>query len=132
MYEYSQVRGLGEDPDPRVVALQTAAVENGCQLPVHGVDGSWGAETALATECLATRLGWPYVIENWPWVPNRPQDEARPQVSSISSGPDNREWLMSWGAAMFSLVAIITMGSWLTSYATKKRYGRGKNVRSHQ
>ena len=39
---------------------------------------------------------------------------------------------MSWGAAMFSLVAIITMGSWLTSYATKKRYGRGKNVRSHQ
>jgi hypothetical protein len=108
------------------VALQTVAVENGCQLPAHGVDGSWGAETALATECLAARLGWPYVIENWPWVPNRPQDEARPQVSSISSGPDNRELLVSWGAAMFSLVAIITMGSWLSSYAEKQRAKRAK------
>lgn len=121
MYEYSNVRGLGEDPDPSVVTLQMAAVENGCYLPAHGVDGTWGAETALATECLAARLGWPYVVENWPWIPNRPQDEAQPQAASVSPDAGNREWLMSWGAAMFSLVAIITMGSWLSSYAEKQR-----------
>ena len=123
MYEYSYAGGLGEDPDPRVVSLQTAAIESGCQLPGHGVDGTWGPETAQATECLAVRQGWPYVIENWPWIPNRPQDEVQPQIltSGVSPETSQREWLLSWGAALFSMVAIIAMGSWLTEYAEKQR-----------
>jgi len=123
MYEYSHARGLGADPDPRVVTLQTAAIENGCSLPGHGVDGNWGPETARATECLAARMGWPYVIENWPWVPNRPQDESpsQPIDAGVSAGTGNQEWLMSWGSALLSLTAIIVMGSWLTGYAEKQR-----------
>ena len=121
MYEYSNIRGLGEDPDTRVVALQQAAIENSCQLPGHGADGVWGPETAQATECLAAQRGWPYVIENWPWVPNRPQDDIPAQATVISPETSNREWLLSWGTAMFSLVAIIFMGSWLTTYAENKR-----------
>jgi hypothetical protein len=124
MYEYSNTRGLGDDPDPRVVSLQQVAIENGCQLPIHGIDGSWGSETANATTCLAAQRGWPYVIENWPWVPNRPQDFVLAPQPSAPREMSNQEWLFNWGVGLFSFVAIVVMGSWLTDYAEKQRSKR--------
>jgi len=124
MYEFvQQVHGMGNEPDQRVVALQLIAVENGCQLPGHGADGIWGPETEQATACLAARFGWPYVIEHWPWVPNRPQDLLEQQRIVESPTTSNREWLLSWTGALATLVIVISFGSYITERAEKRRRG---------
>lgn len=128
MYEFvRKTPAMGGEPDQRVVALQLTAMENGCQLPGHGADGVWGPETERATTCLAAQLGWPYIIERWPWVPNRPQDslqEQRPANPSVTA--DNQEWLLSWVSALISLVAIIAIGSYVTERAEKIRRARSR------
>jgi hypothetical protein len=128
VYEYSHVRGLGSDPDQRIVALQQAAIENGCQLPGHGADGVWGLETAQATECLAAQRGWLYVVESWPWVPNRPVEPQPVRQSPMftfheQGGPGEQDFWLSWVSAMVSLVAIIAIGSYVTGRLEKRRTG---------